>query len=161
MKRSANDLHMVPLMPLPARHLLLPWNSEMVCPFWYWITQVVLEKRPLNGCCCCFNTQAGFLFSGGNSPPTHAARQLFLPISASSDNYLCDADKVTADLAELLAPAAPDLCFVQLYSSKPFPKTASSHLPGTIWTVLAHLTSATFEEKPAALCFTSDDMQAL
>jgi len=22
----------------------------MVLPFWYWLTQVVLEKRPLNGC---------------------------------------------------------------------------------------------------------------
>jgi len=22
----------------------------LVLPFWYWLTQVVLEKRPLNGC---------------------------------------------------------------------------------------------------------------
>jgi len=25
-------------------------ESRMVLPFWYWLTQVVLEKRPLNGC---------------------------------------------------------------------------------------------------------------
>ena len=24
----------------------------MVLPFWYRLTQVILEKRPLNGCCC-------------------------------------------------------------------------------------------------------------
>jgi len=24
----------------------------VVLPFWYRLTQVVLEKRPLNGCCC-------------------------------------------------------------------------------------------------------------
>jgi len=24
----------------------------LVLPFWYRLTQVVLEKRPLNGCCC-------------------------------------------------------------------------------------------------------------
>jgi len=48
LKRGANDLHMVQLMPLPPRHLLLKYNPE-------WFTflvpayQVVLEKRPLNG----------------------------------------------------------------------------------------------------------------
>jgi len=25
----------------------------LVLPFWYRLIQVVLEKRPLNGCCCC------------------------------------------------------------------------------------------------------------
>ena len=25
-------------------------KSRLVLPFWYWLTQVVLEKRPLNGC---------------------------------------------------------------------------------------------------------------
>jgi len=25
-------------------------KSRMVLPYWYWLTQVVLEKRPLNGC---------------------------------------------------------------------------------------------------------------
>ena len=26
------------------------FKSRLVLPFWYWLTQVVLEKRPLNGC---------------------------------------------------------------------------------------------------------------
>ena len=26
-------------------------NSGLVLPFWYWLTPVVLEKKPLNGCC--------------------------------------------------------------------------------------------------------------
>jgi len=29
---------------------LAPVKSRLVLPFWYWHTQVVLEKRPLNGC---------------------------------------------------------------------------------------------------------------
>ena len=32
---------------------LAPVKSRSVLPFWYWLTQVILEKRPLNGCCCC------------------------------------------------------------------------------------------------------------
>ena len=52
------DLHMAQLMPLP-----LTVKSRLVLPFWYWLTHVVLEKRPLNGCSssssndsfhCCF-----------------------------------------------------------------------------------------------------------
>jgi len=27
-------------------------KSRMVLPFWCWLTEVVLEKRPLNGCSC-------------------------------------------------------------------------------------------------------------
>ena len=33
---------------------LAPVKSRLVLPFWYRLTQVVLEKRPLNGCCCCY-----------------------------------------------------------------------------------------------------------
>ena len=29
---------------------LASFKSILVLPFWYWLTQVVLEKRPLNGC---------------------------------------------------------------------------------------------------------------
>jgi len=25
-------------------------RNDLVLPFWYWLMQVVLEKRPLNGC---------------------------------------------------------------------------------------------------------------
>jgi len=40
------DLHMAQLMPLP---LTVSCSSKIRIGF----TQVVLEKRPLNGCCCC------------------------------------------------------------------------------------------------------------
>jgi len=43
------DLHMAQLMPLPLT-ALAPVKSTLVLPFWYRLTQVVLEKRPLNGC---------------------------------------------------------------------------------------------------------------
>ena len=32
---------------------LASFKCRLVLPFWYQLTQVVLEKRPLNGCCCC------------------------------------------------------------------------------------------------------------
>ena len=52
MQQGANCLHMVQLMPLypktPKSLALL--KSRLVLPFWYWLTQVVLKKRPLNGC---------------------------------------------------------------------------------------------------------------
>ena len=40
------DLRMAQPMPLS----LAPVKSRLVLPFWYRLTQVVLEKRPLNGC---------------------------------------------------------------------------------------------------------------
>ena len=43
------DLHMAQLMPLPLTSLA-PVKSRLVLPFWYRLTRVVLEKRPLNGC---------------------------------------------------------------------------------------------------------------
>jgi len=43
------DLHMAQLMPLPLT-VFAPVKSRLVLPFWYRLTQVVLEKRPLNGC---------------------------------------------------------------------------------------------------------------
>ena len=46
------DLHIVQLMPLnhetPSPFAL--FKPRLVSSFWYWHTQVVLEKRPLNEC---------------------------------------------------------------------------------------------------------------
>jgi len=47
LERDAN-LHMAQLMPL----LRTVSCFRLVLPFWYWLTQVVLEKEPLNGCVC-------------------------------------------------------------------------------------------------------------
>jgi len=33
-------------------------KSRLVLPFWYRLTQVVLEKRPLNRCVCVDNTSS-------------------------------------------------------------------------------------------------------
>ena len=35
-----------------ATHSLASVQSRLVLPFWYWPTQVDLEKGPLNGCVC-------------------------------------------------------------------------------------------------------------
>jgi len=48
LERSA-DLHMAQLMPLTS---LASVKSRLVLPFWYWLTRVVPDKGPLNGCVC-------------------------------------------------------------------------------------------------------------
>jgi len=52
LKRGA-DLRMAQLIPLPlAVSYLASVRSRLVLLFWYRLTQVVLDKRPLNGCVC-------------------------------------------------------------------------------------------------------------
>ena len=52
LQRGADCLHMVQLMPLHPK--TPPWlasfKSRLVLPFWYWLTQAVLDKMLLNGC---------------------------------------------------------------------------------------------------------------
>jgi len=45
------DLHMAQLMPLRPLSLASV-KSRLVLPFWYWLSQVVPEKGPLNVCVC-------------------------------------------------------------------------------------------------------------
>jgi len=51
LERGADCLHMVQLMPQRPKTppSLASFKSRLVSPFWYRLTQVVLEKRPLNG----------------------------------------------------------------------------------------------------------------
>ena len=51
MERGADCLHMVQLMPLHPKtpSSLVSFKSRLVLPFWYRLTQVVLEKSPLKG----------------------------------------------------------------------------------------------------------------
>jgi len=53
LERGTDCLHMVQLMPLHPKtpSSLASFKSRLVLPFWYQLTQVVLERRPLNGCC--------------------------------------------------------------------------------------------------------------
>jgi len=51
--RSAVDLHMAQLMPLPST-VSCSSKSRLVLPFWYRLTRVVPDKGPLNGCVCVF-----------------------------------------------------------------------------------------------------------
>jgi len=52
LQRGAKCLHMVQLVPLHPEtpSSLASFKSSLVLPFWYGLTQVALEKRPLNGC---------------------------------------------------------------------------------------------------------------
>jgi len=49
LQQGAACLHMVQLMPLHPKppSSLASFKSRLVLPFWYWLTQVVLEKRLL------------------------------------------------------------------------------------------------------------------
>jgi len=51
-ERGTDCLHMVQLMPLHPEipSSLASFISRLLLPFWYGLTQVVLEKRPLNWC---------------------------------------------------------------------------------------------------------------
>ena len=52
LERGADCFRMVQLMPLHPKtpSSLASFKSRLVLPFWYWLTQVVLENRPLNRC---------------------------------------------------------------------------------------------------------------
>ena len=52
LERGADCLHMVQLMPLHPKvpSSLALFESRPVLNFWYWLTQVVPEKWPLNEC---------------------------------------------------------------------------------------------------------------
>jgi len=58
------DLHMAKLMPLP---LTVSCSSKIQTglPFWYWLTRVVPEKGPLNGCVCVLPMAVAQTSSGG------------------------------------------------------------------------------------------------
>jgi len=52
LERGADCLHMVQLMPLHPQtpSSLASFKSGLVLPFWYRLTQVVLEMRLVNRC---------------------------------------------------------------------------------------------------------------
>ena len=52
LERGADSLYMVQLMPLHPKtpSSIASFDSRLVLPFWYRLSQVVLEKKPLNGC---------------------------------------------------------------------------------------------------------------
>jgi len=52
LERGADCLHIVRPMSLPSQNLIISYliKSQKGFTFWYWLTKVVLEKMPLNGC---------------------------------------------------------------------------------------------------------------
>ena len=46
---------------------LAPVNSRLVLSFWYWLTWVVLDKGPLNGCVCVCIEHCSLQARGGAS----------------------------------------------------------------------------------------------
>jgi len=56
------DLHMAQLMPLPLTISCFS-KIQMVLPFWYQLTQIVLDKAPLNGCVCVLHAYSTFCYN--------------------------------------------------------------------------------------------------
>ena len=65
LERDADCLHMVQLMPLPSQtpSSLASFKSILVLPFWYLLAQVVLEKRPSNGCSSSSSSTSKFFWT--------------------------------------------------------------------------------------------------
>jgi len=63
LERGAYCLHMVHLMPLLSKtsSSLVSFKFRLVLLFWYWLTQIVLEKRPLNGCSSSSSSSFGYV----------------------------------------------------------------------------------------------------
>ena len=63
LKEGEDCLHMVQLMPLYPKipSSLAAFKSTPVLPSWHWLTQAVLEKRPLNGCTSSKNKCSNYL----------------------------------------------------------------------------------------------------
>jgi len=77
LERGTDCLHMVQLMPLHPKILssLASSKSRLVLYIWNRLTQVVLEKRPLNGCNCNCSSSSGSYFAciGAGSTSTWKA----------------------------------------------------------------------------------------
>ena len=60
LQRGADCLRIVQLLPLhpETQSSLASFKSRLVLPFWYQLTQVVLETRPLNGCSLYMSTHS-------------------------------------------------------------------------------------------------------
>ena len=70
LEQGADCLHMMPLHT-KTQSSLASLKSRLVLPFWYRLTQVVLEKRRLNGCssgssccCCCWQLNGMVVVTG-------------------------------------------------------------------------------------------------
>jgi len=60
LEQGTDCLHLVQLMPLHPKtpSYVACFKSRLVLPFWYQLTQVVLGKRLLNGCCSGHNSSS-------------------------------------------------------------------------------------------------------
>ena len=65
---------------IPKPQLLLPCKSRLLLLFWYWLTQVVLERRPLNRC-----SSSSFMPDALCFQPVHAWLCMCMPAEAYSD----------------------------------------------------------------------------
>ena len=52
LEQGADCLHMVQLMPLHPKtpSSVASFKSRLLFPLWYWLSWVILDKGPLNGC---------------------------------------------------------------------------------------------------------------
>ena len=96
---------------------LAPVKSRLVLPFWYRLTQVVLEKKPLNGCCCCCCCCSVFFYCRiRNRPNVIVQELLFTDVFESACVTTC---------------TPIDYSLYTAYPGADFPgASAASHRPG-------------------------------
>ena len=75
LERDTGCLRMVQLMPLSSPSFLASFISRLVLPFLYRLTQVVLEKRPLNGCSSSSCSSSWIIFSKSAQGPIEPFHQ--------------------------------------------------------------------------------------
>ena len=85
LQRGADCLHTVQLMPLLPKtsSSLASFKFRLVLPFWYRLTQVVLEKTPLNGCSSSVVVVVTESFGEDVFAPSPAARGATAPSAAT------------------------------------------------------------------------------
>jgi len=104
LQRGAN---VVQLMPLPSHHLLLQYNPEWFA-FWCWLTPVVLEKRPLNGCSSSsIKANLCYLATAVKNWGMLVERSLTVPCPCRwhDGNYCIYIRKKTSEFSTVLLPA--------------------------------------------------------
>jgi len=90
LERGADCLHMVQLVPQHPQTPSSLASSRLSLLFWYRLTQVLLKKRPLNGCCCCFcccyNTITDLSLLASTSSTCRSAWSAFAPLCSDQSS---------------------------------------------------------------------------
>ena len=126
LEQGSDCLHMVQLMPLHPKtpSSLASFKSRLVLPFWYRLTQFVLQKGPLNGCsssssCCCCIFQSikhSFVYTMSRFTASIAALEQVLPKHSRSSRKVFWATEPCSRPLEMLLQLLPVVLLSSLWA---------------------------------------------